>query len=474
MAKKISTGVEITGTAKDFKAAAADAKKAMQELKAQAEQYSKSATSQFKQIRTTLAQIGIAAAAFKILSDWVKSTDQGAEMMNITLNVSRQIITDLIMQQRLHLAESIKLAKAESRSREADRIDLVKNSIFQRDYNKYRYEAADATLDHEQKLVALNKAMDTYNEMMQYNIADAKEDLRIVEERLKLDPTNTKLLNEQARLVAHIINLQGQRYTETRRVHAEITRLEKERVEQAEKTAQGVEEAKRREVEAIRRAAEEEMRALEAMKREYEDFFRVKNLWITKETSFAEMLKPKEGFSLTGAAGINKLAGGPQAEIKALSDGLYEQISIVQDLESTFQSMFINVGGGFKGMVDVFLDSLKMLIAQLAAKAAILALLNVIAPGSGMAVSAFTSLSQSLGGLGFKKFAAGGIVSGPTAGVLGEYSGARHNPEVVAPLRDLKGMLGGLIKVEFGDARLKGNDIYFSVIRTSEMLNNVS
>lgn len=40
------------------------------------------------------------------------------------------------------------------------------------------------------------------------------------------------------------------------------------------------------------------------------------------------------------------------------------------------------------------------------------------------------------------KFAAGGIISGPTLGLMGEYSGARSDPEVVAPLSHLQGMLG--------------------------------
>lgn len=39
------------------------------------------------------------------------------------------------------------------------------------------------------------------------------------------------------------------------------------------------------------------------------------------------------------------------------------------------------------------------------------------------------------------KFADGAIAYGPTLGLFGEYSGASHNPEVVAPLDKLKGML---------------------------------
>ena len=38
-------------------------------------------------------------------------------------------------------------------------------------------------------------------------------------------------------------------------------------------------------------------------------------------------------------------------------------------------------------------------------------------------------------------FADGGIVSGPTYALVGEYSGASNNPEVIAPLNKLKSMI---------------------------------
>lgn len=39
-------------------------------------------------------------------------------------------------------------------------------------------------------------------------------------------------------------------------------------------------------------------------------------------------------------------------------------------------------------------------------------------------------------------FASGGIVSGPTLAMVGEYAGAVNNPEVIAPLSDLQKMMG--------------------------------
>jgi len=43
-----------------------------------------------------------------------------------------------------------------------------------------------------------------------------------------------------------------------------------------------------------------------------------------------------------------------------------------------------------------------------------------------------------------QSFALGGIVSGPTLGLVGEYPGARSNPEVIAPLDKLQSMLGNM------------------------------
>jgi len=65
---------------------------------------------------------------------------------------------------------------------------------------------------------------------------------------------------------------------------------------------------------------------------------------------------------------------------------------------------------------------------------------------------------------GITGFADGGIVSGPTMGLVGEYPGAKSNPEVIAPLSKLKSLLadtagGGHIVVT---GRISGRDILIS------------
>jgi len=78
-----------------------------------------------------------------------------------------------------------------------------------------------------------------------------------------------------------------------------------------------------------------------------------------------------------------------------------------------------------------------------------------------------SKISKTSGG-GATPFASGGIVSGPTMGLIGEYPGAKSNPEVVAPLDKLKDMLGGNGGGQF---ILKGNDLVLALNRSETSLN---
>ena len=75
-----------------------------------------------------------------------------------------------------------------------------------------------------------------------------------------------------------------------------------------------------------------------------------------------------------------------------------------------------------------------------------------------------------------KKFAKGGIVSTPTMGLMGEYPGARSNPEVIAPLDKLKDMIGdrGGSSVQVGgEFVLKGQDLIVALQRANNQRNRI-
>jgi len=78
-------------------------------------------------------------------------------------------------------------------------------------------------------------------------------------------------------------------------------------------------------------------------------------------------------------------------------------------------------------------------------------------------VAGATSIVQAIGVM---PFADGGVIYGPTLGLMGEYAGAKSNPEVVAPLNKLKEIIGGSAAATVvigGEVRLRGRDIIIAL-----------
>jgi hypothetical protein len=137
----------------------------------------------------------------------------------------------------------------------------------------------------------------------------------------------------------------------------------------------------------------------------------------------------------------------------------------------------VDIFGGFLELLANGLTSIgKALIAYGAAMdafkkafknpyAAIAAGVALVAIGVGLK----SQISKTSGeDTGVQKFANGGIISGPTMGLMGEYPGASSNPEVVAPLDKLKDMLGG---GGGGTFVLRGQDLLLSVNRAQKASN---
>ena len=78
--------------------------------------------------------------------------------------------------------------------------------------------------------------------------------------------------------------------------------------------------------------------------------------------------------------------------------------------------------------------------------------------GPVLAVAAVASILAALASL--PKFANGGVISGPTFGLMGEYAGAQHNPEVIAPLNTLRQYIQPIGVGGEVDFRIRGRDLY--------------
>ena len=119
----------------------------------------------------------------------------------------------------------------------------------------------------------------------------------------------------------------------------------------------------------------------------------------------------------------------------------------IADMATGDEAAGKDFGKNMLGAIAGFMDALgKALVATAIASEAFQKLIianPAAAAVAGVALIAGAAIVRNTLKEGPKvtAFAEGGIVSGPTLGLMGEYPGARSNPEVIAPLDKLKGML---------------------------------
>jgi hypothetical protein len=110
---------------------------------------------------------------------------------------------------------------------------------------------------------------------------------------------------------------------------------------------------------------------------------------------------------------------------------------------------------------------------------AIAAGVALIVLGSAISAAIPAILGQNKGDDGqmsIPAFANGGLVFGPTLGVMGEYPGARSNPEVIAPLNKLESMLGGRGATNVnvgGEFIMRGSDLVVVLDRANKNRNRL-
>lgn len=165
-------------------------------------------------------------------------------------------------------------------------------------------------------------------------------------------------------------------------------------------------------------------------------------------------------------------------------EGYNEQLNTTLNLSSQigesmgqiFASMTEGSNSAAQSMKAMAISVFKSMLNVAKASAVAAAAQSAVAKGpyAAYALPALVAMSFGLveGVLGAVAFADGGIVSGPTLGLVGEYSGARSNPEVIAPLDKLQSMMGGggsqKVVVE---GRIQGTDIVMANERGGKNLD---
>lgn len=182
--------------------------------------------------------------------------------------------------------------------------------------------------------------------------------------------------------------------------------------------------------------------------------------------------------------GVKELSGAldelaPKLALPVPDEAFMRYLQRLEQLKETAQIVGRSVGDAFGLMTSNFLSSLELadtglnrfvttlangvtqIIAQLLSAAVAQAILGGSSAGASTGAAAPVTtpvfIAELIGVVfgafaSIPKFADGGIVSGPTLGLMGEYAGARNNPEVIAPLNKLKDLIGG----STGDVVLNG------------------
>jgi hypothetical protein len=148
---------------------------------------------------------------------------------------------------------------------------------------------------------------------------------------------------------------------------------------------------------------------------------------------------------------------------------------IMQSLKMIAEDSAYSIGEAFGQMAAKGGQATGALVAQAIAQS-IAQLMRQIAttlpfPASLAAlagVGAFAGIMRSQ----IPAYADGAVAFGPTLGLMGEYANASTNPEIIAPLDKLQGMLGGGVgEVEF---RIKGQELWGVLKKYENRLNQNS
>lgn len=175
-----------------------------------------------------------------------------------------------------------------------------------------------------------------------------------------------------------------------------------------------------------------------------------------------------QGLNSIITGGLNDLAVGiGQSLGQAISSGGNLAQSLSNVVLKTVGNMATQLGK-LAIYIGIGIEEIKASLSLFTGAAAIAAGIALVALGA-FAKSQAGKIGASAGATAF---ANGGIVSGPTMGLVGEYPGARANPEVIAPLNKLQNIIGNTggsqhISVG-GEIRLEGQDLLIAIERANE------
>ena len=198
--------------------------------------------------------------------------------------------------------------------------------------------------------------------------------------------------------------------------------------------------------------------------------------------------KNLEETSKKGRAAVNVLSSIKTQGLIPMADAAIKAGESIQESVTPVLNLFENFGASIlpqvgQALADSFaaiadgespikrlITVIKALVVRLVAAAAAAAVLAFLLPGGGSgkaakAMSFVTTFKDLIG------MAQGGLAFGQTPVMVGDYSGVRSNPEVIAPLNKLKAMIDGGSQNVSGEFVLRGQDLVVALQRAERNRN---
>jgi hypothetical protein len=445
MAKKNQVGISLTADEKDFKAKMASASKAVKDLKEATEAHAKDMKSSFGGISQAVLKAGIAGqvatSIFNSLKETFKETVLGVETLTVVSEVYHAALIDLINGTRdlgTAMANAQAIANKVNILRQDERIETIKQAKAQFEYNKLVFDAADKGKTLTERIELWTAALKKHNEMIDLGVNHTKEELSVVQLRIKNTGATNTLLDEEARLTAHLWELEAERFAGTKRVQSQLTGA-------VQKDHEDKIKAWYDEIEAMNDVYDAQQRLLEQ----------------TKRNNKLDTLTP---YRIPGGNKITQVPGISKSSIKDITESLSEQSSEVERLQGVFTDMFLSIDKGFKGMADVVINELKRIAAEIAAQLLLYMVGMIINPAGTLAVNAFTNLSK----MGFPGFANGTNYAPGGMAMVGE-----RGPELVNLPRGSQVIPNNKLSTRlYGKIKLSGKDAYILVSNYADYLNS--
>jgi len=239
---------------------------------------------------TFMAAAAAGAAAFAVILNWAKDTNFGLEAINKTLGVGKQLLTDLIMGQGLHLKQASDIAGRQSKIKQDDIREGYQIKTMQSEIQQLIVASADATKSHSEKLELLTQAIEKEKQLKEFLLKDAREELAVAYDNWRLNIQSIDAKTKYYEIAGKIRDIEGM---DSRRLQSQFT---------AELVAQ------KKRAEELVDAFTEIPPTLEEIKKKAGEITKVMTGEIGS-TSGASVFSPKKKFSLTNNTG--KLAGGP-------------------------------------------------------------------------------------------------------------------------------------------------------------------